>query len=73
MKRVVVQILVGFFFLIKKLAELFIKLSKIKFETRSIEDSLNQREDAFIRGAAVTSVWYAINQIFIASKFGKNV
>lgn len=56
MKRVVVQILVGFFFLIKKLAELFIKLSKIKFETRSIEDSLNQREDAFIRGAAVTSV-----------------
>lgn len=73
MKRVVVQTLVGFFFLIKKLAELFIKLSKIKFETRSIEDSLNQREDAFIRGAAVTSVWYAINQIFIASKFGKNV
>lgn len=57
MKRVVVQTLVGFFFfLIKKLAELFIKLSKIKFETRSIEDSLNQREDAFIRGAAVTSV-----------------
>lgn len=62
-------------FLIKKLAELFIKLSKIKFETRSTEDRWinNGENDAFTHGAAVTSVWYAINQIFIASKFGKNV